>query len=244
MLRNLRFFTFVLASVAASAQAQDTPDVLVLGDSQISFGAGEAYLAFFNELPQLCATSRKRKKLLNKLEESRTAAIGVRSTSLQSWTARTGPAKGAVCDVDKKYGVNAGAYGIQGDENRKFVQIGRGKDYQFCAPNKSPFEAIFASGNYRPKLLVLAFLGNSAERWANNPAAAKLDVQQTTAQIPSGIPCIFLTTAPVFKTAVNDIRVKAQAAIVDAFEASGGYCQAVAPNPRCDRRACKVLSTQ
>lgn len=214
--------------VASSSYAQDGPDILVLGDSQISFGAGASYLQFFNQLPQHCTLDATRRNLLEKLGQSRTAAIGVRSTSLQSWTARRGAQRGAICDVDKKYGVNAGVYGIQGNNDRQFVQIGRGADYQFCAPNRSAFESAFASGNYKPKLLVLAFLGNSEVRWADDRAATEQDVRRTIAQIPDDVPCIFLTTAPVFLKETNDRRVRAQDGVVDAFGRLGGHCEVVA----------------
>lgn len=229
----MKFRLSILATAAAVAlsvspiKAQDGPDVLVLGDSQISFGAGEAYLNFFNGLPQNCAMDAERTDLLSKLTQRRTAAIGVRSTSLHSWTARRGAAKRTICEVDRKFGVNAGAYGIQGNDKRKFVQIGKGKDYQFCAPGKSAFEEAFAPGYYKPNLLVLAFLGNSADRWANDPAATRRDVQRTMSQIPSDIPCIFLTTAPVFSKKTNAMRMKAQDAIVDAFAKSDGHCKVV-----------------
>ena len=224
---KLLSLSLIAISIFLMSKAQAEPDVLVLGDSQISFGAGEAYLDFFNQLPANCAMSGARTNLLKKLGQSRTAAIGVRSTSLHSWTSQSGNAKGTICDVDQKYGVNAGVYGIQGNNNRQYVQIGQGADYQFCGPNASAFENAFAPGNYKPKLLVLAFLGNSAERWANNPSAAKQDVQRTTAQIPRDIPCIFMTTAPVFSSKTNEMRMKAQDVIIEAFERSDGHCEVV-----------------
>ncbi|MEP5759940.1 MAG: SGNH/GDSL hydrolase family protein [Litoreibacter sp.] len=207
--------------------AQNKPDIFVLGDSQISFGAGESYLRFFNELPKHCKMNGAQKKAFAKLGRSRTAAIGVRSTSLQSWTAKSGAPKNAICEVDKKYGVNAGVYGIGGNNSRKFVQIGKGADYQFCKPNTPAFEAAFKKGYYKPKLLVLAFLGNSADRWANDRAATAQDVRRTISQIPADIPCIFMTTAPVYSKKTNDMRMKAQDAVADAFAQAGGHCKVV-----------------
>ena len=217
---------FALAMMPLQAQAQAQPDVLVLGDSQISFGAGETYLRFFNQLPELCKANDG-SKVLHKLGSSRTAAIGVRSTSLHSWTDKSGEAKDAICEVDKKYGVNAGAYGIAGSNKRKFIQIGQGAEYQFCKPDRSAFEVAFADGYYKPKLLVLAFLGNSAERWADDQAATDLDIMRTTAQIPDDIPCIILTTTPVFSKKTNDLRQKAQDGIAAALDRSGGRCEIV-----------------
>ncbi len=214
-----------IAASATTSTLPNAPDILVLGDSQISFGAGAEYLRFFRDLPQRCGVTAQQ---LAPLGQREIAAIGVRSSSLTSWTARDGTAKGTICDVDERHGVNAGAYGIQGNDNLSFVQIGQGDDYQFCEPEKSAFESTFAPGYYDPKLLVLAFLGNSADRWANSPAAAAQDVQRTISQIPSDIPCVFLTTVPVFEQATNDIRMKAQTNIINAFEQSGGHCQPVA----------------
>lgn len=228
----------VTTPIASPATARaNTPDILVLGDSQISFGAGAEYLKFFRDLPQRCGANAQQTEQLAALGQRTTAAIGVRSTSLASWTARDGSAKGTICDVDERFGVNAGAYGIQGNDNRAFVQIGRGEDYQFCEPEKSPFEAAFTPGNYDPKLLVLAFLGNSEARWANNPTAAAQDAQRTISQIPSDIPCVFLTTVPVFEEETNDARMQAQTAIINAFEQSGGHCEPVAGFTRQTRNA-------
>ena len=217
----------IATPVSSTSTATRGPDVLVLGDSQISFGAGAVYLDFFEDLPSHCAAAGHQPSQFSALGQRQTAAIGVRSTSLASWTATDGAAKGTICDVDEKFGVNAGAYGIQGNDNRAFIQIGRGDDYQFCEPNQSPFEAAFAPGNYDPKLLVLTFLGNSAGRWANNPTATAQDVQRTISQIPSDIPCVFLTSVPVFLEDTNDERMRAQTAIVNAFERSAGHCEVV-----------------
>lgn len=212
---------------AIPAHAQSELDVLILGDSQIPQGAGEPYLDFFSDLSRHCSANNRQKRLLKKLGQSRTAAIGVRSTSLEAWTAKSGRPKGHICDVDKKFGVNAGTYGIQGDKKRKFVQIGQGADYQFCKANESAFESAFAPGYYRPKLLVLAFLGNSAERWANKPEETAEDVRRTLSQIPRDMSCIVLTTAPVFSKETNQLRVEAQEGIAKAFHQARGHCQVV-----------------
>ncbi len=56
---------------------------------------------------------------------------------------RSGKAKDSVCEVDPKWKVAAGIYGDLNQTENKFVQIGQGKEYQFCEPNKSTFEAMF-----------------------------------------------------------------------------------------------------
>ena len=201
---------------AMNRQKNYSPEILVIGDSQISFGAGKVYLEFFDQL----------KKDIPHLSTMETAAIGVRSTSLQHWTTRKeGKIKDVICEIDKRWGVNAGVYGIEGNKKRKYVNIGQGDAYQFCKPNKSAFETMFENGYYKPKLLVLAFLGNSADRWAENPEKALADVKATMSQIPQDLPCIFLTTSPSYDKPTNDIRWKAQANIKKAFEQTQGRCK-------------------
>ena len=199
-------------------QKNYSPEILVIGDSQISFGAGKVYLEFFDELS----------KTIPQLSGYETGAIGVRSTSLQHWTTRKeGKVKDVICEIDKRWGVNAGVYGILGDKSRKYVNMGQGEAYQFCKPNMSAFEAMFENGYYKPQLLVLAFLGNAADRWAEQPERALADVKATMSQIPNDLPCIFLTTSPSYDKQTNDIRWKAQANIKRAFEEEGSRCHFV-----------------
>lgn len=204
-----------------------TPDVLVLGDSQISVSAGPTYQKFFSNLPSICKADKARHLAAANIDFSSTASVGVRSTSLHSWVARSGAAKGTICDVDKKWGVNAGVWGIGGSSKRKYVQIGKGKHYKFCKPKSSAFESMFANGYYHPKLLIMAFLGNSADRWANSKKSALKDVRSTLAQIPEDTACIFMTSAPVYSRRVNDVRMRAQRNIAEAFEKTGNRCTVV-----------------
>lgn len=221
-------FAFILSVlVPLRSVAQASPDILVLGDSQISFGAGEVYLEFFGNLREQCRGTEVGSSTLSQLGELSTTALGVRSTSLHSWVARGGAAKGTICDVDKKYGVNAGVYGLGGNNKRKFVQVGRDTGVKYCRPNQSAFEGLFESGNGVPKLLILAFLGNAEKRWANDPALAAQDVKRTLDQIPADVPCVFLSTVPVFSKKTNDQRMRAQTNVVDAFRNSGGHCKVV-----------------
>ena len=206
--------------------AQSKTDVLILGDSQISFGAGAVYLDFFENLERNCADVLSREQLA-KLGKRRTQAVGVRSTSLHSWVARGGAAKNAVCEVDKKYGVNAGVYGIPGQKGRKFIQVGKEKGFQYCRKNKSAFEVAFDNPRAWPKLLILNFLGNAEKRWAESQSAADTDVQQTLKHIPADIPCVFLTTAPVFAEATNSRRMTAQTHLERALKKAGGRCRIV-----------------
>lgn len=207
--------------------AQSEADIMVLGDSQISFGAGAVYLEFFENLAMQCQGTDFDDATLSKLGDQRTAALGVRSTSLHSWVARKGASKGTICDVDKKYGVNAGVYGLGGNPKRKFVQVGRDTGVKFCRPNQSAFEGLFREEASNPKLLILAFLGNAAERWTDDPGLATQDVRRTLDQVPTDVPCVFMSTVPVYSKKTNDLRMKAQTEIVNAFRNSGGRCEVV-----------------
>lgn len=208
---------FVLWTV--SWQKNYAPEILVIGDSQISFGAGKVYLEFFDHIV----------KESPQLEHFQTAAIGVRSTSLQHWTTREeGKIKDVICEIDKRWGINAGVYGIQGDKSRQYVNIGQGDAFRFCKSGKSAFEAMFENGYYKPQLLILAFLGNSADRWADAPQTALADVEAMMKQIPDDIPCIFLTTSPSYDFQTNQTRWKAQTNIMKAFKEANSRCRLVA----------------
>lgn len=195
-----------------------SPDILVLGDSQISFGAGQAFVDFFGDLGADCGLSA----------DMTVGVIGVRSSSLQGFTAQRGAARGAICNVDAKWRVNAGVYGVLGDRKTPYRQIGHGRDYQFCRAGQSPFQAMFGKGYYMPRLLVLFFLGNATDRWAGSAAAAAEDVRRTVQDLPADLPCVFMTTAPPF--AARDVRQrqKAQDHVARAFAATGGRCSFVA----------------
>lgn len=213
------FFSLVTAVSATLAQAEQSfksPDILVLGDSQLSFGAGPAFVDFLTMLEKNCGTSDTKSLSVG--------VIGVRSTSLGSWVARSGRAKGPICNVDPKWRVNAGSYGSLNQSQNQYVQIGQGTPYQFCKKGKSAFEAMFENGYYMPRLMILFFLGNSAERWANDADAAVRDVRETMQQLPADLPCIFMTTAPPYAKRVLDLRLAAQANLEKAFAAEGRHC--------------------
>ncbi len=191
-----------------------SPDILVLGDSQLSFGAGQAFVDFFRQNAAQCGLSRKMS----------VGVIGVRSSSLAGFTAASGPAKGLICDVDKTWKVNAGVYGVLKDGKNPYRQIGQGKAYQFCQKGVTPFQAMFAKGYYMPQLLVMFFLGNATDRWADSPADAMEDVRRTMRDVPADVPCIFMTTAPAYDQATVRTRLKAQKNIAAAFKQNGMRC--------------------
>ena len=229
---NLRFsalcFQILCCAFTAASMAQAdefvSPDIVILGDSQIPFGSGPVFLEFFENIKAHCPPTPEQQADLASLGDMNVAVIGVRSTSLHSWTARMGRAKGAICDVDPKWKVNAGTYGFINMTGNKYAQIGKGEPYQFCEKGKSAFEAMFAPDYYQPRLLLMSFLGNSAKRWADSFDAAVEDVTKMTAQLPPNTPCIFMTTAPSYSKKVTDLRLKAQANIKQAFDYAGAAC--------------------
>lgn len=228
----MRFTGWVLGTIlntfamTSSVYADDfvSPEILILGDSQISFGSGPAFLEFFTDIKEHCHPSQQQAKNLQRLGKMRVGVIGVRSTSIPSWTARRGPAKDTICEEDRKWGVNAGTYGFINMTKNKYVQIGKGREYQFCAPKKSAFEEMFREDYYDPKLLLMSFLGNSARRWADSPEAAIKDVEEMMRQLPATMPCIFMTTAPAYSAKIIDLRLRAQKNLMAAFEKTGSRC--------------------
>lgn len=202
----------------------EAPDILILGDSQITFGAGRAYLEFFKNLKKHCTPNAQQSQDLGKLGAASVGVIGVRSATLQSWVTRSEITKNAVCRVDPKWNVNAGAYGSINTSAKEYVQIGEDAQYQFCKKGLSPFEALFADDFHDPKLLILSYLGNSANEWAKSPNAALKDVRETVRQLPANLPCVFMTTIPTYSQKSVDLRLKAQENLKQAFEATGNRC--------------------
>jgi hypothetical protein len=218
-----RFFslTFLLILILGrplhAEDAFENPDVLVLGDSQLSFGAGVAFVEFFKKNAAACGLPKP----------SSVGVIGVRSSQLVAWTARDAVGKKSICDIDPKWKVNAGSFGVVNKTKNKYVQIGQGNAYQFCKPGQSPFQAMFAQGYYNPKLLVLFILGNATERWANSESEALEDVRRTMKDLPPNLPCVFMTTAPAYTDKVVAQRKQAQGNIEKAFKTVGKRCSFV-----------------
>lgn len=201
----------------AKTEVPGSPDILVLGDSQLSFGAGKAFVALFDTLKGHCGLSQK----------TSVGVIGVRSSTLQSWTSQGKTAKSAICSIDRKWKVNAGVYGSLSQGKNPFVQIGQGDQFKFCTPERSPLQAVFHRGYYRPKLLIMFLMGNAAERWAGSADAALQDVRSFLADLPKGQPCIFMTSAPPYGEKNVRLRQRAQNHIAAAFAKTGGQCRFV-----------------
>ena len=217
----------IIASGPVVAEDFRSPDIVVLGDSQLSFGSGPVFLDFFQNIEQHCGPGPDQSTDYARLGDKSVAVFGVRSTSLGSWSARSRRGKGAVCDVDKKWKANAATFGTVNTGKNKYVQIGQGRNYQFCKKGQSPFEAMFANGYYTPKMIVMNFLGNSARRWAEDKQQALADVTRTMEQLPEGVPCVFMTTAPTYKKKTVALRLKAQENLKYAFMKSGSHCSFV-----------------
>lgn len=198
----------------AEGTARGAPDILILGDSQLTFGAGEAFLDVLASMAGSCGLDAG----------ATTGVIGVRSSAITSWTGTSKSAKGAICDVDPKWKVNAGAYGTLGQGENPYVQIGKGEQFQFCRPGASPLQAVFADGYYSPDLVIFFMMGNATERWASDPGAAQQDVRALVADLPPNQPCIFMTSAPPFKEKAVKQRQKAQDNIEAAFAEAGRQC--------------------
>jgi hypothetical protein len=204
-------------ATTAKAEVQGSPDVLVLGDSQLSFGAGKAFVDLFDTLRGDCGLS----------EDTTVGVIGVRSSTLQSWTSNRRSINGVICEVDQKWHVNAGVYGTLAQGDSPYVQIGEGQQFQFCSPERSPLQAVFHDGYYQPQLVVMFLLGNSSERWANSAEAALSDLRSFLAEMPEGQPCIFMTSAPPYGEKTVRLRQIAQDNIEAAFAEAGSQCSFV-----------------
>lgn len=187
----------------------------MLGDSQISFGAGGPYRSFLSSLGSTCAD------LPQGFARADAAAIGVRSSALHHWTTNDASDRDVICKVDARYGVNAGSYGVS-SSGLSYVQIGSDPKYPFCPAGRSALQAVFDTPAYDPDLVILSFLGNATDR-LQSAATARADWQRAQAQIPPGVACVVMTTIPSFERAENDRRARAQDNLALAVMA-GGRC--------------------
>ena len=71
------------------------------------------------------------------------------------------------------------------------------------------------------------FTGNAVHRWANAPRRTGRDVKKLMEQLPSGTPCVFMTTVPSYSKKSNDLRKRSQLGIRKAFESYGSECEFV-----------------
>jgi hypothetical protein len=210
-------FMLISTPTPSLAEANGAPGILVLGDSQLTFGSGAAFVDLFQNMAGSCGIKK----------DTSVGVIGVRSSTLTAWTGISRKTKSAICDVDPKWNANAGAYGSLSQGKNPYIQIGRGDQFQFCKAGVSPLQSVFNKGYYAPDLVVMFLLGNATDRWAGSAQAAKADVQALIADLPANQPCIFMTTAPPYGKSVVKQRLKAQQNIERAFAQSGRQCSFV-----------------
>ena len=235
MLLRVAFFGCVGAGLAAAVlvvlisfrwwtAVPRSAEILVLGDSQLSFGAGPVLSTFFADLPNQCRREGVDLQDVSLVEGKRFSMLGTRSTSLKSWISTEGAAFYALCQKDKVWGVNASTWGEIKPPERRYVQVGEGNDFQFCRQPEVPLRNLFADGYYTPQLLMVFVGGNGAERLAGSTAEAEWDVDQFVANVPKDTACLFMMTAPVFERSQNDVRLAAQANLRAAFARHEGRC--------------------
>ncbi|MEO1265466.1 MAG: hypothetical protein AAFV26_07155 [Pseudomonadota bacterium] len=213
---------FSPSAALAKSKAPARAEILMLGDSQLSFGGGPAFLSFFNNFAERCdglmLPADKRAAVTNMA----TGIIGVRATGLQNWLSTTAKGKRMVCVKDPTGLVNARVLGAARTGPR-WVQIGESRNHDFCKRGTSPMAALLATRRFRPKLMILHFMGLSAYHWLK-PGNAERDMKKVLATLPPKTGCIVMTTAPGYRADINRPRLKAQPKIEAAVKATGKRC--------------------
>lgn len=228
--RTLLAFCFGAALMQAPAANADRldmgpPEILFIGDSHLSFGAGKIFHQFFQNFEKNCMSEERWKGQARAVAMRRFGLMGVKSTSPHNWVHHKRSLKKMVCEPDPKWPVNARLYGFKHRTDGTYVQLGRDPSFPFCRKNKTALEAVFEWT--KPRLLVLYFMGNTIERWAKSPRSANSDVMRLMKQIPKTTGCLFMTTSPVYRKSHNARRVKAQTNIAAAFAKLGSRCHFV-----------------
>ena len=208
----------------APAKAFKFPEIFVLGDSQLSFGAGKVFLDYFRKFDRYCGPYALMPGDVAKISKLSVAVMGVKSTSIHSWVSRKERHRKIVCKPDPKWPVNARLYGFKHRRDGTYVQLGEDPSFPFCKKGVSPFEMMFAKRRNNPQLLYMYFMGNTISRWGNSPKRAKADVADLMKRLPEGTKCIFMTTGPTYRRRDNDERAQAQANIAKAFAEVGQKC--------------------
>ena len=217
--------TLTVGLSSAFAQSLKDADLLVVGDSQILFRGGPAYLDHFNQLAQTCGTLiPERAADFTRHFSGDVGVAGIRAATTNSWLAREGKEKDALCVPEKSWPKNTRGFGVLHTPDKKFHQTGRDGNYPLCQPNQSPLETLFKEVGTNPKLLVLAILGKHANVWAKDKALAHKDAAELAAQVPASTPCLYLTTAPSFSEKQNAKRRVGQDHFFSGFQNAGGAC--------------------
>jgi len=219
------FLPFLPSPGKAAPPSFKPPEILFIGDSHLSFGAGKVFHEFFQSFEEHCQPEERWPGEARAIARRRFALMGVKSTSPHNWLSNKRSLKKMVCEPDPKWPVNARLYGFPHRQNGTYVQLGQDPSFPFCRKNMTPFKAALAWA--APRLLVLYFTGNTIERWANSPRPARLDAKRLSKQLPKDTGCVFMTTSPVYRKRDNARRVKAQRNISAALAKHGNRCQFV-----------------
>lgn len=219
---------FFIGIKSINAQQLKDASILVIGDSQILFRGGDAYVDYFTHLADECRMIfPDPAESLDTHIKGPVGVAGVRGASIDAWLSRGGPDKERICTPEASWPMNARGFGVLHKPDKKFVQIGDDPTYPLCEPGKSPVEALFQTAGIKPQLLVFSLLGSQSEFWARDRALADRDAENFAAQIPLGTPCIYMGTAPNFKTRLNVIRQRGQAHFFESLHHHGTTCQLV-----------------
>ena len=218
-------FALTVSLSSASAQSLADPDLLVLGDSQILFRGGPAYVDHFSKLAETCSAL-----IPERANDFKTHFIGdvgvagIRAASINSWLARQGKEKDALCVPEKSWPENTRGFGVLHTPDQKFHQTGSDGAYPLCQADRSPIETMFKDIAIKPKLLVFAILGGYAKNWAKDEALAQKHAAELAAQVPENTPCLYLSTAPSFSENHNSHRRKGQDHFFDGIQKAPGAC--------------------
>lgn len=202
-------------------------DILVIGDSQVSFGSGPALVRAFEDFAAYCKGLALPATKLEAVSELSFGMVGVRSTGLHTWLARTGREKRMLCVRDPAPNslVNASVWGAM-RHGSKWVQIGESRHHRYCRPSRTGLELLLDSAKDPPRLVILHMLARSTFRWANVERATD-DLRALERMLPARTSCVYLTTAPAYRRKTNAPRLKAQANLARAIEMSGSRCRLV-----------------
>ena len=218
-------FALTLSLSSASAQSLADPDLLVIGDSQILFRGGPAYTDHFSKLAETCSALIPERT--NDFKTHFAGAVGVagiRAASINSWLAREGKEKDALCVPEKSWPQNTRGFGVLHTPEQKFYQTGNDGAYPLCKPNQSPIETMFKDIAIKPKLLVFAILGGYAKNWAKDETLAHQHAAELATQVPENTPCLYLATAPSFSENHNSHRREGQDHFFDGIQKAPGAC--------------------
>lgn len=217
----------IFCSQVAHSSEFKSPEIFILGDSQLQFGSGPAFQDFFSNIHEQCGHNPYFNEVTKSLNNAPTGVLGVGSTSLNSWTRRDDASKKRICTDNPKWVLNASTFGTLKYTHKNFLEIGQKEPFHFCKQDRSAFEMMFDNQFYDPKLFVMFFLGNSSKRWATSLEDAKEDVIQAMQQIPAGMPCVFMTTAPPYHQRMIEKRYNGQNNLRKAFQDVGSRCSFV-----------------